>query len=193
MTDDFERREHKVVFIGDSNTGKTTIIYKYLNLTQNLFPTVAAASFPIVMSVQGSNLRINCWDTAGQEHYRCLVPIYARNAEVACLVFDQTNMASFESLKHWLDFLESDVGAIRVIVVSNKCDLDPVVPLDLAIEFCTQRKLPIVITSAFTGLNVHLLFEKIGEMILEDGRKGPASSEMEEFRDRGPVNCCGGS
>jgi small GTP-binding protein len=156
--------DHKVVFIGDSNTGKTSIIYKYLNLTQQPFPTIAASSFPISVQSEQATINLNCWDTAGQESYRCLVPIYARGAEVACLVFDQSNLASYESLDHWLTYLQSEVGIRHVIVVSNKNDLEAAVSLDDAMDFCIARNLPLVSTSAVTGTNISFLFVKIAEM-----------------------------
>jgi small GTP-binding protein len=182
-------KEHKIVFIGDSHAGKTTIIYKYLNLTQTTFPTVAASSFPIPVSVRGMSVRLDCWDTAGQENYRCLVPIYARSAEVACVVFDQSNMASFESLDQWLKYLQSDVGVTRVIVACNKCDLDPVVPPDLATEFCASRNVPLVLTSATLGTNIALLFQKIAELVPDDTRKVSASDTV-EIAPEGNRQCC---
>jgi GTPase SAR1 family protein len=80
--------QHKVVFLGDSSTGKTSIIFEYLKLAQQPFPTIAASSFPITVPLSDSSVNLSCWATAGQDHYRCLVPIYARDTEVACLVFD---------------------------------------------------------------------------------------------------------
>jgi small GTP-binding protein len=157
--------QHKVVFIGDSSTGKTSIIFKYLKLAQQPFPTIAASSFPITVPLSDSSVNLSCWDTAGQESYRCLVPMYARDAEVACLVFDQSNMTSFESLERWLAYIKDDIGIRNVIVVSNKSDLNPVVPSDDAFEFCSDRKLPLVETSAHTGSNISFLFIKIAEMI----------------------------
>jgi small GTP-binding protein len=157
--------DHKIVFLGDSNTGKTSIIYKYLNLTQQPFPTIAASSFPICVPVQQTTVNLNCWDTAGQESYRCLVPIYARDAEVACFVFDQANLASFESLEHWLNYIQSEVGVKNVIVVSNKSDLEPALSFDEAMDFCIARNLPLVATSAVTGSNISFLFVKIAEMV----------------------------
>jgi small GTP-binding protein len=156
---------HKVVFLGDSNTGKTSILFKYLRLALQPFPTVAASTFPVTVPVQDTTVSLNCWDTAGQESYRCLVPIYAREAEVAILVFDQTNFASFESLEHWLKYIQEDCQIKNIIVVSNKNDLEAVIPLDEAFEFCSDRKLPLVATSAMTGSNISFLFIKIAEMI----------------------------
>jgi small GTP-binding protein len=158
---------HKVVFLGDSNTGKTSIINKYRKLARQPSPTIAASSFSITIPLRGSPVHISCWDTAGQEGYRCLVPMYARGAEVACLVFDQTNKQSFDALQGWLDYIQSDIGIPCVVVVSNKNDLEPVVPLDEAFEFCTERKLPLVATSAVTGSNVTFLFMKVAHMIHE--------------------------
>jgi small GTP-binding protein len=157
--------DHKVVFLGDSNTGKTSIIYKYLNLTQQPFPTIAASSFPICVPCQQASVNLNCWDTAGQESYRCLVPIYARDAEVACLVFDQSNLASFESLEHWLAYIQSEVGIKNVIVVSNKSDLEAAMSFDEAMDFSIARNLPLVATSAVSGSNISFLFVKIAEMV----------------------------
>jgi small GTP-binding protein len=185
-----EEKDHKIVFIGDSNSGKTTIIYKYLNLTQVSYSTVAACSFPISITLHDKVIRLNCWDTAGQESYRCLVPVYARDAEVACLVFDQANVASFESLEGWLKYLESDVTLTRVLVVSNKCDLPTAVPSDLANEFCASRKLPLVVTSATVGTNICFLFQKVAELIVEDSRKRSTISQSIDINADQRMNCC---
>jgi len=164
---DIPEISHKVVFLGDSNTGKTSIIFKYLKLAQQPFPTIAASSFPISIPIQDNPVNISCWDTAGQESYRSLVPMYARDAEVACLVFDQSNKKTFDSLPRWLEYIQSDIGIKSVIIVSNKNDLEPVVPLDEAFEFCTDRKLQLVATSALAGTNITFLFIKIAQMIVD--------------------------
>jgi GTPase SAR1 family protein len=91
--------------------------------------------------------------------------MYARDAEVACLVFDQSNITSFESLEKWLVYIQDEIGVKNVIVVSNKNDLEACVPIDEAFEYCTLRKLPLVATSAVTGHNISFLFVKIAEMI----------------------------
>jgi Ras-related protein Rab-6A len=157
--------QHKVVFLGDSHAGKTSIIFKYLKLVQQPFPTIAASSFPITVNMQETPISLNCWDTAGQEFFRALVPMYARDAEVACLVYDQSNRASFEALGGWLTYIKDQIDIRNIIIVSNKTDLEPVVPLDEAFEFCNDHSLPLVATSALTGSNITYLFVKIAELI----------------------------
>lgn len=162
-----QENTHKVVFLGDSNTGKTSIINKYLRHTQQPSPTIAACSWPISIRLPNATVNINCWDTAGQETYRSLVPVYARDAEVAIIVFDQSNAASFESVKKWVDYVFDEIGLKNAIVVSNKSDLETVVPFDRAFSFCCDRNLPLVATSALTGNNISLLFTKVAEIIYE--------------------------
>jgi small GTP-binding protein len=190
MSDEPAKRSHKIVFLGDSNTGKTTIIAKYLHLTQPSFTTVAAVSHPISVALPNGAVRLTCWDTAGQENYRCLVPIYARDSEVVCLVFDQANIASFESLDPWLRYIESHVGPTRVLVVSNKCDLLPAIPVDAATEFCASRRLPLVVTSATVGTNIPFLFRKIAELIVEDLRKQSSSAQSLRLTQDRTESCC---
>jgi small GTP-binding protein len=182
--------QHKVVFLGDSNTGKTSIIFKYLRLAQQPFPTIAASSFPITVPIRDTAINLSCWDTAGQENYRCLVPMYARDAEVAILVFDQSNAASFAALERWLAYIQDDCGIRHIIVVSNKNDLEAVVPIDEAFEFCGDRKLPLIATSAQTGSNISFLFIKIAEIIHEAMDDRVQLERALEIKNGKKKECC---
>jgi small GTP-binding protein len=131
------------------------------------------------------------WDTAGQEQFRSLVPIYARGAEVACIVFDQSNLRTFESLPQWLDYVNDQMGIKNMIVVSNKCDLETVVSFNKAFDFCCDRNLVLVATSARTGTNINLLFTKIAEQVYENSYY---KARLDDHVDltRGPTEktCC---
>jgi small GTP-binding protein len=159
--------QHKVVFLGDSNAGKTSIINKFLNISHQPSPTVGAAAHLLTINLPQTVITLNCWDTAGQESYRCLVPIYARGAEVACVVFDQSNFTSFESLPNWLSYIEKEIGIKTVVIVANKTDLETVVSFDKSQAFCCDRNLPLIATSAVTGNNIKLLFRTIAEIIYD--------------------------
>jgi GTPase SAR1 family protein len=111
------------------------------------------------------------------------VPIYARSAEVACLVFDASNQASFDSLDEWVRYIE-------LVVVSNKCDLEPVVSVDRAGEFCASRGIPLVVTSAIAGTNIDLLFRKIATIVFEDAITHLGASQEIVLGERHADACC---
>jgi small GTP-binding protein len=157
--------QHKVIFLGESNTGKTSLIAKFLSITVHPTPTVGAASYLISVKLPKGEVKLNCWDTAGQETYRCLVPIYARGAEVACVVYDQSNSASFQSLEKWLDYIDNEIGIKNILIVANKSDLEASVAFPQAAAFCSPRNLELITTSAVSGSNVKLLFSRMAEIV----------------------------
>ena len=187
------KSKHKVIFLGDSSTGKTSIINKYLGYTQQPQATVGVCSWEISIRLQNATVNIVCWDTAGQEAYRSLVSSYARGAEVAIIVYDQSNTGSFESLPKWINYVEDEAGIKSAIIVSNKSDLETVVPFDRASAFCCDRNLPLVATSAVTGNNIQLLFTKVAEIIYERSYYGTSMEEtinLEEREQQNKKNCC---
>ena len=82
--------EHKVIIVGDSAVGKTSIIMRFHR--NAFFPdhqaTVGASFISKTIETKHGNVVLNTWDTAGQEKYRSLVPMYSRNASAAIVVFD---------------------------------------------------------------------------------------------------------
>ena len=76
------------------------------------------------MILNGSKIKLQLWDTAGQERFRSLAPMYYRGALAALLVYDVTNVESFEEVKGWAEELRTNVEAnLIVVVVGNKIDL----------------------------------------------------------------------
>ena len=68
------------------------------------------------------NLRL--WDTAGQEKYRSLAPLYIRGADVAIIVYDVTNSESADAVGYWLEELHQSGEDLVVAIVGNKIDVD---------------------------------------------------------------------
>ena len=95
----------KIVVVGDSAVGKTSIVARYINDTfyPNNESTIGAAFFSkVIESRDGIKDKIEIWDTAGQERYRSLVPMYYREAAGALIVYDVTIKGSLQNAQDWV-------------------------------------------------------------------------------------------
>ena len=168
----------KVVFVGDTGVGKTSIIYTQNNMSrEGIQATVASSSTPIRINCRGKETTLNVWDTAGQEDYRLLVPLYAHFSQVAVIVYDVTRKETFDNVEGWLKYLDEAAPVPHIFLVGNKTDLtigpdmDPV-PDDEVERLVEEKGLRHYRTSAVTGQNIDFLFHGIAEVVLD--------SEVEE-------------
>ena len=68
-------------------------------------------------------MRLQLWDTAGQERFRSLIPSYIRDSNAVVIVFDTTNINSFNNLEKWLEYVRDERGEdVLPILIGNKCD-----------------------------------------------------------------------
>jgi small GTP-binding protein len=116
----------KVVLLGSSLVGKTTIVTRAITreFDGEIKPTVGAAyaSRPVAVGEQQIQLRI--WDTAGQERFRTLVPMYFRGARAALVVFSIVDPASLNEVDFWANAVKQSASPPPAIfIVANKMDL----------------------------------------------------------------------
>ena len=118
----------KVVLLGESGVGKTSIITRYINDTfeENTMSTTGASYGGKTLTLNnGKTIKLEIWDTAGQEKYRALAKIFYKDAGIAVLVYDITRRESFEEIKkYWFNQIKEH-GAKGVIIgiAGNKHDL----------------------------------------------------------------------
>ena len=103
----------KVVLIGESGVGKTSIISRYIsNKFSSLFASTPGASFTVktvFIREYKKSIRFDIWDTAGQEKYRALTKVFYKSARVCILVYDITRRTSFEELKkYWIKEIKAN-------------------------------------------------------------------------------------
>jgi small GTP-binding protein len=157
----------KVVLVGDSGAGKTSIANAYTKGPSATKPTITATALRGCRERLGNTeVCFDLWDTAGQESYKCLVPIYARGAVLALLVFDKASLLSFKNLSYWIDFLKLDVGIDSLIVVGNKTDLPAEVTKEEARILCREIGADYVETSAKFGTQIDALFQMVARKVL---------------------------
>jgi Ras-related protein Rab-5C len=119
--------------------------------------------------VSGVKAKLQIWDTAGQEKYRSVTPIYYRDAAAAICVFDVTNKESLEDARKWLSDLRQYAPAHIVIgLAGNKCDLyqQEEVSLEMARHFQEENKIDVFQqTSAKENIGIDELFKGILEKL----------------------------
>jgi small GTP-binding protein len=161
-----------VDLLGDSRVGKTSIITRqmlgYQPATQN--PTIGCHCSDIHFPLDNQEVSLQVWDTAGQEMYRALVPVYLRNAQAALLVYDVTDRESFQSLGHWYGILTDVVpSGVNIFIVANKIDLEENAVIEdiHAKQFAEVHNAQFFRVSAVTGAGLDTLFEEIARKLLE--------------------------
>jgi small GTP-binding protein len=184
---------HKVVVLGNTRTGKTSILSRVLGeeVPSRFVPTIGANFHRLDVQLDDAKILLSIWDTAGQEVYHSLVPIYVREAEAALLVCDITDSGSFEKLESWANLAVDTAGrGICLFVVANKVDLraQQVVGEEALRDFAEQRQAALHEVSALTGEGISDLFEAIADTV---STTGPLVAHMvHEGVEKRLVRCC---
>lgn len=158
--------KYKLVFLGDQDVGKTSIITRFMYDT---FDTRYQATIGIdflskTMYLEDRTVRLQLWDTAGQERFRSLIPSYIRDSSVAVVTYDVTNRASFMNTSNWIEDVRSERGRdVVIMLVGNKTDLSDrrQVSVEEGEELAAKEKVMFIETSAKAGYNIKALFRKL--------------------------------
>lgn len=161
QADDFTN--FKIIVVGDSGVGKSSLLKRAV---QNKFEAgyQATIGFEFLLmhfKVNDFKLKLQIWDTCGQEMYRSLIQGFYRNTSLALAVYDLNTISTYEGISVWLnDIREHTEQDIPIFIVGNKNDLDKrAVPQDEARAFAqNQRTKYFTECSAKTGENVREIF-----------------------------------
>jgi small GTP-binding protein len=168
----------KLVLLGDSGVGKTSLLNKYLFDNYNPIETITiGASFfqrDINLNYRGENINfvLQIWDTAGQERFRSMVPMYIKNSVVCLIVFDSSLINSDfgdkidKYYEYWSNYinLNKNVENILIYFVGSKRDListSDILKFNHKLDSLNIKRNKICFVSAKQGNYVHELFERI--------------------------------
>ena len=114
----------KVLFIGDAGVGKTQIISRILNnqFYEGYVPTIGVDFMPKNITFRGTNIKLQMWDTAGQEKYKTLITHYFRNSSIVFLIYDVSMKSSFNNIPNWITLIRS-IENNTLVLCGNKIDL----------------------------------------------------------------------
>nr|XP_039251507.1 ras-related protein Rab-6A-like isoform X1 [Styela clava]XP_039251509.1 ras-related protein Rab-6A-like isoform X1 [Styela clava] len=170
MTSDFGNplRKFKLVFLGEQSVGKTSLITRFMyDSFDNTYQSKATIGIDFLsktMYLEDRTVRLQLWDTAGQERFRSLIPSYIRDSTVAVVVYDITNVNSFQQTTKWIDDVRTERGSdVIIMLVGNKTDLADKrqVSIEEGEKKAKELNVMFIETSAKTGYNVKLLFRRV--------------------------------
>ena len=172
MTYDPENYEHlyKIIIIGDSGVGKSNILRRYLHneFKHDTKSTIGVEFGSKQIKVNNVNIKLQIWDTAGEERYRSITSAYYKGSKGCFIVYDITSIQTFENVEKWYEeILKSAEKNISIILVGNKCDLvnERKVTIEMGEEKAKNLNCPFFETSALNNTHIETVFQTISETI----------------------------
>ena len=166
-----ENQKYKMIFVGDQGTGKTCILNRFAtNQFDEQYQTTIGLDFQSKnVSIHDQDVRLLLYDTAGQEKFRSLIPMYIRESNIILLVYDITRKESFDNIPKWFtDVLNIKSNDAIYVLVGNKIDLKDQrkVTYNEGKKLADEKNIIFEEVSAKTGENFEELFrDKIYESI----------------------------
>jgi small GTP-binding protein len=161
----------KVVLCGDSAVGKTSIVHRYCfnSFTPQMMATMGAdfVSHPLA----DGDVTLHIWDTAGQEQYQAIGPLFYRGAALAVVVYAVTDDHPLDSVQAWIDRMHNAEANAKIAVFGNKVDLVGQATTEVA-EWCAGHQIAHFFCSAQTGTGLRDGFQGIAA-ILQASRPPP--------------------
>jgi len=160
----------KVIVVGDGAVGKTALVIRFSEgRFQDHYKMTIGVDFAIKMvEIGGKKVKLQIWDTGGQERFSYIRPLYYKGAMGVIYVFDITNRQSFDNVEKWRKEVTDYCGGIPALLVANKCDLpDKAVTVDEATTMGVHVNGPFYEASAKTGDQVDNLFTALAKILMQ--------------------------
>jgi len=168
MTDDCV---YKVLLLGDSTVGKTCFLKKYTDKTfQDVHMSTIGLDYRVkTMTLKsGKVVKLQIWDTAGQDRFRAITKNYYKGANGIILIYDVTSIQTYENVKNWITQIREEASPnVIIYIAGNKIDLEEErkIKTEEGQKLAEELGLPFFETSAKTGVNINESFEDLVEKI----------------------------
>lgn len=192
----------KVMLIGDTCVGKTCLLVRFKDntfLSGSFISTVGIDFRNKVVDIEGTKVKLQIWDTAGQERFRSITRAYYRDADALLLLYDVTNMTSFENIRAWLgEIKEYAHDNVIIMLLGNKADMasERVVTYDDGEKLAKEYSIPFMETSAKTNVNIERAFMAVATSLKSckvDGECNAVTNVADYLeREKKKQSCCGG-
>ena len=187
---------YKILLLGDATVGKTCFLMRYVDNTfQDSHMSTVGLDYKIktLQMEDGKNVKIQIWDTAGQDRFRSITKNYYKGAHAIILIFDVTNHDSFDNVSVWINQIKEEVSEkVCIVLVGNKIDeVDKRKVLKEDGEnIASEYKLDYFECSAKTGENIETVFQEVVKTMVENYTKIPEAGEKLSNEKKKKSNCC---
>jgi len=193
LPDDFPQYDlsFKLIVIGDSSVGKSCLTAQAVrnNFIEFYQATVGFEFLTFNLRINTKIIKLQIWDTCGQEVYKSLISNFYRNCSLALIVYAINNRNSYEHAESWLNDLKNQSNPnVRVFLIGNKCDLEKerLVSKEEGETFKEQKKLDRFIeTSAKTGENARIVMVEAAKILYKDYLKAKQDLSNEDDNQKG--------
>eukprot|EP01121_Diplochlamys_sp_Union-15-3_P004536 TRINITY_DN14720_c0_g1_i1.p1 TRINITY_DN14720_c0_g1~~TRINITY_DN14720_c0_g1_i1.p1 ORF type:complete len:207 (-),score=28.28 TRINITY_DN14720_c0_g1_i1:56-655(-) len=168
--------EFKYIIIGPSGVGKSCLLLRF---TEELFEeehdmTIGVEFGTLMLNIDNRPVKLQIWDTAGQESFKAITRNYYRGAHGVLIVYDITRKETFNYLDDWLVQARENGDNLTILLVGNKCDLEDkrAVSSKEGLDFALKNGIDFMETSAKTALNVKEAFFNTSKAIYNKYKQG---------------------
>ena len=179
-----KRKVLRISILGDSATGKTSIINRFLgnDFSLEMISNIGIDKQELLMKMKdGNEMKIILWDTAGQERFRSVSSSTIKNSQGIIVCFSLIDEKSYKNVLSWLQNIRDESTKIPIVLFGNKCDLEDQrkISKEEAEQFAHRHGIPYFETSAKLDINIKEGFKKI----IDDAYESVGGSIGQELND----------
>lgn len=166
---------YKILLIGDSSVGKTSVLLRYIdgNFDPESRSTIGVDFKVATLDIGGKNVKLQLWDTAGQETFRTIVSSYYRGAHGVIFVYDITAENTFNSVERWLSEATANLRQkVPMLLIANKVDLQDQrqIATERGAKFAEEHDMEFLEGSALLNTNIREAFERMAQSLVKATR-----------------------
>ena len=187
---------YKILLLGDSTVGKTCFLMKYTDKTfQDIHMATIGLDYRLksMKLKSGKNIKLQIWDTAGQDRFRAITKNYYKGSHGIILIYDVTNVQTFENVKQWVSQIREEASAnVIIYIAGNKIDMEEErkVNKEEGEKLAEELGFPFVETSAKSGININETFEDLVERIDKIYGNSPQKVTRNNLYKAKDKKCC---